>query len=225
MILILRGHIRNSFDTPDLKQWVAHLCQLDPHLHIYIHTWHVFANSISWRHILPNTKRVTETTITEYFGELTPHIKHIIIDDDSQITLRGNLQGKINNYMAPVKGWKNYWYGKYQIVHHVTHQPIHFQDMVINTRFDVMHIPFNPLTHDQMIAFIQENRGKVFTKNKFLYDEQHAGIDNLYVGNVQTMYLLTHHFHYHLDDILEKHHLDVQENLVFLINDELFIKE
>ena len=222
MILILRGHIRNAFTTPDLKIWVAAVHKLCPDLTIYVHTWNVFANTISWRHVPGNATRVTEKTITDYFQEVSPLIQHIMIEDDAHLPLIGNVVGKINNYMAPIKGWKNYWYGKYQIVHHVTHQPIHFQEMIINTRFDVMQIPFNPLTHDQMLSFIQENQGKVFTKNKFMYDEQHAGIDNLYVGNIHTMFQLTHHFYYHLDDILEKHHLDVQENLVFVMNDELF---
>jgi hypothetical protein len=221
MILILRGHIRNAFTTPHLKEWVASVHKLCPALTIYIHTWSVFANTISWRPIQENTARVTKKTITDYFQELSPLIQHMMIEDDSQLPLIGNTIGKINNYMAPIKGWKNYWYGKYQILHYVQSRVLP-DEMIINTRFDVMRIPFNPLTHDQMISFIQQHRETVFTKNKFMYEEQHAGIDNFYVGNIGTMYPLAHHFHYHLDDILEKHHLDVQENLEFLMNDELF---
>lgn len=220
MILILRGHIRNSFDTPNLKQWVAEVYKLYPDLKVYIHTWNIMANNISWRRISTNSSPVTKQTIYHYFEELAPLIHHVIVEDDSHIPLVGNTVGKINNYIAPIKGWKNYWYGKYQIIDHV-HQHIS-HEMVINTRFDVMVNPFNPLTHDQLISFIRQHRGTVFTKNKFMYDEQHAGIDNMYLGTIDTMYKLAHHFHYHLDDILEKHHLDVQENLVFIMNDELF---
>jgi len=221
MILILRGHIRNAFDTPNLKQWVAALHRQCPDLKVYIHTWNIVANNISWRRFPTNSSPVTKQTIYTYFNELTPLIQHVMIEDDSNLPLIGNTLGKINNYMAPIKGWKNYWYGKYQIIDHV-HKNIPSHEMIINTRFDVMANPFNPLSHDQMLSFIQTHRHTVFTKNKFMYDEQHAGIDNLYLGNMETMYKLAHHFHYHLDDILEKHHLDVQENLVFIMNDELF---
>ena len=35
-------------------------------------------------------------------------------------------------------------------------------------------------------------------------DESHFGIDNIYIGNTNTMYYLTNEFFYNLDDILSK---------------------
>ena len=222
MILILRGHIRNSFKTPYLKQWGADMHQRCPDLKIYVHTWNVFANTISWRRIQGDSTPVTKETVFRYFGEWSSLIQHVIVDDDSTITLIGNTVGKINNYMAPIRGWKNYWYGKYQIIHHL--KDISPDEMIVNTRFDVMMNPYNALTHGQLLSFIQENKEAAFTKNKFMYDEQHSGIDNIYLGNIRTMYPLIHHFYYHLDDILQKYPIDVQENMVFLVNEELSSK-
>ena len=64
----------------------------------------------------------------------------------------------------------------------------------------------------------------VFTKNIFLFnDEIHWGIDNIYIGNVNTMYKLINMFFYKLDDILIKNNDTInQERLVYRINNTLF---
>jgi hypothetical protein len=218
MILVLRGHIRDAFQTKYLKHLIKNIYEIDPQLQIYIHTWNVFSNNISWRRIESNNTRVSTNTIYNYFGELSPLIKYIMIDDDSKIQLIGNVSGKINDYKMPILGWKNYWYGKFQIINYLYLQNI--QGTIINMRFDIMVNKCNRLTNDQIIPFIRKNKNNEFTKNKFIYDEEHSGIDNIYMGNIHTMYKLTHRFYYHLDDILQTHHQNVQENLVFIVNNE-----
>jgi len=50
-----------------------------------------------------------------------------------------------------------------------------------------------------------------------------AGCDNIYIGNINTMYKLIHNFFYELDDIIIKYHyIKNQEVLVFIINDNIF---
>jgi len=68
MILILRGHIRDSFNSPDLKLLVHDIYQLDPTLEIYIHTWNIYSNNISWRDIEANTQEVMEEKKDEVLG-------------------------------------------------------------------------------------------------------------------------------------------------------------
>ena len=92
MILILRGHIRDAFHNQDLKNLVTDMYHMDPTLKIYIHTWNVYSNGVSWRNVDINPQRVNAQTIESYFNELAPLIQHIIIDDDASISLIGNVR-------------------------------------------------------------------------------------------------------------------------------------
>ena len=42
----------------------------------------------------------------------------------------------------PKKGWKNYWYGKYQIINYLKNNLINTDEIIINTRFDILTNPF-----------------------------------------------------------------------------------
>ena len=138
MIFILRGHIRESFETTELYHLIKDIYALFPDLKIFIHTWNIFANTISWRHISMNKTTVNDTIIYNYFDDLKHLIKKIIIDDDTKINLIGNLTGTINNGPMPIIGWKNYWYGKYKIIDYLYNINIDENEMIVNCRFDVM---------------------------------------------------------------------------------------
>lgn len=150
-------------------------------------------------------------------------IKKIIIDDDSKINLIGNVTGKINNGPMPIIGWKNYWYGKHKIIDYLYHTNIHPNEMIVNHRFDIVNNS-NSLSKETIMDFIKNNSNKAFTKNVFLFnDENHHGIDNIYIGDINTLYKLTNKFFYELDDILMKQNDTInQERLVYRINDILF---
>jgi len=219
MILILRGHIRNSFDTNELYTLIKAIYTIFPDLKIFIHTWNVFSNNISWREITVNNTPVTFQTIFDYFKDLKVIIKGIMIDNDRTIPLIGKLDGNINGGPMKLIGWKNYWYGKYKIVEYL-HGKINKEEMVINCRFDVLNNS-NSFTVHSIIKFIINNNTK--NKNTFLFEDETCGIDNIYMGTIETMYILSHKFHYNLDAILQKHNNVVnQEKLVFRINKELF---
>jgi len=123
----------------------------------------------------------------------------------------------------PIIGWKNYWYGKHKIIDYLYNSNIDENEMIVNCRFDIM-CNSNSFDENTIINFIKNNSKIVFTKNIFLFnDETHWGIDNIYIGNVNTMYKLTNKFFNDLDDILIKNN-DVfhQEILVYRINNILF---
>ena len=152
--------------------------------------------------------------IYDYFGELQNLIKHIIIDDDSKISLIGNLEGNINSKLtdngttSSILGWKNYWYGQYQIIDYLYHLNININEMIINCRLDILD-NCNTGSETDVLQFIERNiinnMINNFIKNVFIKDYQYYGIDNIYIGNIKTMYLLIHHFQYYLDDILLQH--------------------
>ena len=220
MILILRGHIRDSFNNEQLRNVMNAIYQLDPDIEIYIYTWNIVANNISWRTREENHRAVTEEVIRTYFGEpLHTRIRHIIIDDDRHISLIGNVHGTIRGGPMPIVGWKNYWYGKYQIAKYLYHHHPHPSTTVINTRFDIL----QHLSHEQILEFISQHKEDRFMKNTFIYDAEVNSVDNLYMGNVKTMYLLALYFHYELDEILRIHCDTIhQERYVYRINHQLF---
>jgi len=70
---------------------------------------------------------------------------------------------------------------------------------------------------------IKNNSKTIFTKNIFLFNHEHNGIDNIYIGNINTLYKLINKFFYELDDILIKNNKTInQERLVYRINNSLF---
>jgi hypothetical protein len=222
MILVIRGHIRNSFESKDLYNLIEELYNLYPDLKIFIHTWNIFANNISWRKININNNIVNEEIICNYFGKLNICIKHIIIDDDTQIQLNGNLIGNINTYLMPIIGWKNYWYGKYRIIDYIYNNSDSNDEMIVNFRFDIFDNS-NNFDKKLIIDFIKKNSKIKFNKNVFLFDCEKNGIDNIYIGNITTMYKLHNKFFYELDDILKKNKdIENQEKLVYRINSQLF---
>lgn len=222
MILIIRGHIRNSFETRKLYNLVKNIYILFPDLKIFIHTWNIFANNISWRNITINEQNVNDKIIYDYFDDLNHLIKQIIIDDDSKIKLIGNLSGNINNNNMPIIGWKNYWYGKHKIIDYLYNINIDENEMIINCRFDIMSNS-NNFEEEFIINFIKNNSKIIFTKNIFLFNEERTGIDNIYIGNINTLYKLINTFFYNLDDILViNNQVYNQEKLVYIVNNSLF---
>ena len=223
MILIIRGHIRNTFDTKDFYNLIKNIYYDYPDLKIYIHTWNILSNGISWRNVDKNTDIVTEEYIYDYFNDLNHLIKHIIIDDDTKINLIGNLEGKISNCKMPIIGWKNYWYGKYKIIEYINNLNIDFKETIINLRFDILNNSYS-LDSEIIINFINNNNVKEFEKNIFIYNFEKCGLDNLYLGNIYTMYKLIFYFNYELDNILlnKINKTNNPEYIVYRMNNILF---
>jgi len=223
MIIIIRGHIRNSFETDTLYNFIKVLAYFYDDINIYIHTWNIYANNISWRNISVNNNLVTNEVIYDYFKDYSKLIKHIIIDNDKEINLIGNLEGTINNGPMPIIGWKNYWYGKFQIIDYI-YNNVKNPENILNFRFDLFNNSNNNFSLESIINFINNNIYNNFTKNLFLFKEEKYGINNIYLGNVNTMHTLIKKFYYELDDILKIENNTIhQEFLVFRVNNTLFL--
>jgi hypothetical protein len=217
---MIRGHIRDSFSNKQLYTLIKNINNSVPNLKIYIHTWNIFANSLSWRQVNPNYTLVTENTIYEYFNDIAYLISKIIIDDDTKIKLIGNLENKICGVSKI--GWKNYWYGKFKLIEYIYNQRINQNSLIINLRFDVL-TNSCPIKSNDILNLINNNKNTKFNKNVFLKDDFYVGIDNFYLGNIITMYKLISYFYYNLDSILKMIvEFKNQEQLVFIINNYLF---
>mgnify|MGYP003980813113 CR=1 FL=1 len=224
MILILRGHIRESFEDNNLLLLIEYIYKIYPDLTIYIHTWNVFSNNISWRNVKSNNKIVNKKIIYNYFRKFRILIKHIIIDDDKNITLHGKTKGKLFNSAMPIVGWKNYWYGKYQIIKHLYDNIENKETPIINCRFDVLKNSFS-FNVNNILQFIYSNKNTIFVGNEFIFDTTKEGIDNIYMGSVKTMYILTRCFHNDLDKISSMYpEIINQEFSVFMLNNFILKK-
>ena len=252
MIILLRGHIRNSFDNPKLFYIIQYLSELY-NIEIYIHTWHIVQSTVSWRQLEENNTQVTTELIYSYFKNLSKFIKHIIIDNDGNIKLIGNTDGII--IQTPLVGWKNMWYGKFRIIEYIknnhqqntilskttTNSIININkenendNLVVNLRFDVF-CNSNCFAFENVIKYInniviyKKNNPTDLARNIFMKNIPSCyGIDNIYVGNIFTMYKLCYHFHHHLDHILNIYKynskIKAQESLVVLENRRIFCEK
>ena len=220
MLLLIRGHIRNAFDTEDLYNFVKQIHQLYK-VDIYIQTWSVFSNSISWRPISDNPIKVTDEIIRAYFKEVP--IKSILILDDTKITITGNKTGFVIKSGIPIIGWKNMWYGKAAVADHVA-ECEHSDTLLINTRFDLFCNSNNP-TAANLLLFVEKNNNTQPTSLIFMSSLACCGIDNFYITTVAINSRISHHFNTNLDEILSRreYHSTVHpEKLVFYENARIF---
>jgi hypothetical protein len=226
---MIRGHVRSSFETPYLYNTIKYL-SLNNELELYIHTWDIFQSKISWRNLEEKNTKVTVDIINNYFKDLTPLIKKIIIENDKNIVLHGYKEGFIVN--APLIGWKNMWYGQFQLIHYIKNNVKNSNSLVINMRFDLFDnsIVFdfmNVLKFINNVIYYKNLTNQTLTKNIFIKNHPRCfGIDNIYIGNINTMHTLISHFHYNLDHIINIYifnkKIKCHEVLVFLENKRIF---
>jgi hypothetical protein len=224
--IILRGHIRNAFMDKTLYNYVKKLAD-EYDLKIYIQTWNIIQTDVSWRHMEKNESPVTDSLINEYFDDLSTIIKKIIILDDNKIKLIGKTTGRMGKTAGSYLGWKRMWYGKREIAAYlkmVEPEPDHF---IINTRFDVFNnsVSFSLNSINDKLKNIMNStvNPDSISKNIFLKDVEFFGMDNFYIGNVNSILKLAEQFNYRLDEIVNKYpRVTSHEFYTYHVNNTLF---
>ncbi len=219
MYIIIRGHIRNSFTTNELYNLIKYLSEKYT-IKIYIHTWLIKQNDVSWRQINNDFTIIDTKYIELYFKDLTKFIKTIIIEDDNNIKLYGNLEGKILLTKTSILGWKKYIYGQYKIIQYLYKKISNKNNFLLNIRFDLFTNSY-VFPYNEIINVIDKNYYLIQNKNIFLRDNEYCGIDNIIIGTVKTNYKLISFIYYYLDDILlykENENLKNPEFIVHRVN-------
>jgi len=216
MLLLIRGHIRNCFDNNDfyiLLKSIIEIVETVDDLDIYIQTWNIKQSNISWRTLEEINEDVTEETISTYFRDLNPYIKHISILDDKKIELVGDLSGNICDTKAPKIGWKNMLYG---ICHELNHikENVSLNPLIINMRFDVVNNSF-PLHSSFILSFIKQNLTYSKDIMKVINDRGCPGIDNIYIGKIDNMHRFINNLYSNLDEIIKKYINVFHHELIF----------
>lgn len=223
MYIIIRGHIRNSFDTSELYDLIKYL-SLNYQIKIYIHTWSIKQNNLSWRFIKNDFTKIDINYIKLYFKDLFIFIKKIIINSDDNIKLYGNLDGKILSTKTNILGWKRYIYGQYKILNYLNKYIIDKNRFILNIRFDLFTNSYI-FPYNEIINFINDNYNTDHKKNIFLRKGEYCGIDNIIIGSIKTNYELILFIHNNLDNILlykENENLIHPEFIISRINNLLY---
>lgn len=188
---------------------------------------------------------VTPELIYSYFGPtLCEHIQSILIDNDIDIILNGRTRGPMTDKcVMPIKGWKNYWYGKAAVYSRLLDDLIHLSSAtgiksniprletiscVVSCRFDVLGNS-NSIPLKETVGFITTFFNKPpmhVRRNIMALRGEQFGADNLYGGSAITMHALAMRMHLHMDAIIHaytslKGTLTHQEFLVVSENDKL----
>jgi hypothetical protein len=226
--LILRGHIRNSFSDKKLYNYIKDLSN-EYDLTIYIQTWNILQTNVSWRYLEKNETPVNEAFIYNYFEDLSENIKKIIILDDTDIVLTGITTGRMGKTSGSYLGWKQMWYGIYEIAEYVKNQNAALDTFIINTRFDVFNnsVSFSENTICDKLNIVMNSKTlpETINKNIFLKNVEFFGIDNFYIGNAKTIFDLAERFKFHLDEIVLKYpRVKSHEFYTFHVNNTLFLK-
>lgn len=170
-IILLRGHIRNSFENPSLVNFLMKIKKMYE-IDIYIHTWMFISSKLSWREMEDNSNIITKEQIYDYLHEIKENIKHIIIENDYQLPIIGTIDGFVGG--APKLGWKNMWYGQYRIIDYLKNNlPKYDDELIINMRFDLF---------DNYFSLDESN---YFKKLHELYVENSFLCKNISIKNVQ----------------------------------------
>ena len=221
MKIVIRGHIRNSFTTDELYILLKYLSEKYD-IQIYIHTWNNKQNNISWRGIENDPTEITNDTIKTYFKDLFKFVHEIIIEDDEDIELYGNLDGKLASSKTNTLGWKRYIYGQYRVIKHVYDTSDDKDEFLLNIRFDLFTNSY-VFPYDEIIKFVDANYGINHTNNVFLKEGKYCGVDNIIIGSVSTNYKLVSAIHFGLDYILEGNKaLKNPEIVVPIANDMIY---
>lgn len=239
MILFIRGHVRNSFADNNLYMLLQMLVSLyNNNVKVYIYTMNITQNNLSWRDIPEILDIITEEKIYSYFKDLSKFIKYIRISKCEDIKLIGNTNYTLTKHPLTktrsqlqntntLIGWKNMWWVINNGIHDIyDNHNLRSNEIIINMRFDLfmnsnscnLYSIFDLLErHDFSDTYDKSN-------NTFITPNTCTGIDNVYIGNIDTMLKLSDIFHNKLEDIVNKYsNIINQEYYVYYINNELLL--
>jgi hypothetical protein len=202
--ICLRGHLRDGLTDSRLTDYLTLLKNKGHSVDLFLHTWNVSEAKSSYRPLDHDKSfAVNRDILIDYFQGHS--IKQIIVDDDNNLELHGNLQGTVAKSKCPRIAWKRMWAGKFKLASHLYHNHTYDYDLVVSTRYDKFTTPvcYTPV----------KNLLKMTTRGEGLslkYPQHYRllkGVDNYYCGSVQAIYDIACAFHYTLDEIETKYNI------------------
>lgn len=219
-ILVLRGHVRDGFLNENLLQFIDFLVAKKVNVKIYIQTWENNEAYIpnSHRPVKGPTHQITKEMILKYFGKYQNLIQKIIIIQEDEVKLIGNIDGKICKSNSGKKGWKFMIHGIYQILHEINKNIQNKNIKIINTRLDYFGDFISQEYHKCPVSELFDKLWLVISKksnNIELLKRRNYGCDNFYVGTLDKMFYLLDKFENNLDYIIHNYPNVVHQEFLF----------
>ena len=136
MNLIIRGHIRNSFESSDFRGLVRSIVDKVPSIKVYVHSWNVVQSSLSWRGMEEDRTEVTPDMVAEYL-DVGESLRRIVVEDDRNVRVPGRVTRTVASTPCPIKGYKLMFYGMMRGSELVL-EDSDPEDLVVQTRFDIL---------------------------------------------------------------------------------------
>lgn len=217
--LYIRGHIRNAFRSNRLLHLLNRIdtfCDFD----LYFQSWTTSNSNNIWnvrrRRIL--NENVSEKSFDYFKNNFFNKIKGILIINESNVTLHGNLTGNVSRSLCKLQSWKNMWYGIYKGMEMI---PKNRYDYIINTRYDICEDYLLSLCRKRNVRFGLETKDyrdflnylKFSMFNKKLYTSESdniftfypkVGCDNFIMSNETIQRNIVSYFNFSLDTFLDK---------------------
>ncbi|AGE53410.1 hypothetical protein ATCVGM07011_081R [Acanthocystis turfacea Chlorella virus GM0701.1] len=200
--IVLRGHVRDSFHTNKLYEFLKRLTQMYD-TEFYIHTWDVKQVSMSWRPMKDDPTPVTEHRINMYFRDLAKNIKVIFIENESEARLSGNIEGKLASTRTPILGWKRYVYSQLRVLEHLYLVSRDENEFLLNMRFDLFSNSY-VFSMEEVLRFVVKSRARPnLRENVFMRDGMYCGVDNIIAGTIKSNYILIEMLHNAVDELVD----------------------
>lgn len=215
--LILRGHVRSSFDDDGLRRLTREI-QESFDLKVYVQTWNIVQNSLSWRSIPYIHSPVDEELVRKYLKGI--RVEEVIVLDDLRISHVGETRGKVGRTLCPVLGWKNMYYGMLSAARRVLEREGP-GGITAQMRLDVLCNSF-VRPKGEIIDFMSrdwdviESGSQPGERMRFLRMECFLGVDNISMARTEDMHRFTSYMYHDMDRILRVHRDTInQEHIAF----------
>lgn len=223
LVFVLRGHIRDAFDSSSkIKDFVG-LLSKKYNIVIYVHTWNNKECKKTWRHEAsmyswqkkPEQLVVTKDTILDYFADFKHLIKKISLEDEEKTKLNGRTEGQLTKICTmPTKSWKYFVHNLYTSLTEILLEDRHKTifslrlDMIQTRLFSTWH-GFN---HDKMLdsffkiccSYIDRSNLKYKWCKMQSIGGSSSGYDNALLGDYAYLERIFHLLEMKLDDVLVK---------------------
>ena len=223
LVFVLRGHIRDAFDSSSkIKDFVG-LLSKKYNIVIYVHTWNNKECKKTWRHEAsmyswqkkPEQLVVTKDTILDYFADFKHLIKKISLEDEEKTKLNGRTEGQLTKICTmPTKSWKYFVHNLYTSLTEILPEDRHKTifslrlDMIQTRLFSTWH-GFN---HDKMLdsffkiccSYIDRSNLKYKWCKMQSIGGSSSGYDNALLGDYAYLERIFHLLEMKLDDVLVK---------------------
>tara|TARA_B100000886_G_scaffold335831_1_gene293602 strand:+ start:1849 stop:3009 length:1161 start_codon:yes stop_codon:yes gene_type:complete len=223
LVFVLRGHIRDAFDSSSkIKDFVG-LLSKKYNIVIYVHTWNNKECKKTWRHEAsmyswqkkPEQLVVTKDTILDYFADFKHLIKKISLEDEEKTKLNGRTEGQLTKICTmPTKSWKYFVHNLYTSLTEILLEDRHKTifslrlDMIQTRLFSTWH-GFN---HDKMLdsffkiccSYIDRSNLKYKWCKMQSIGGSSSGYDNALLGDYAYLERMFHLLEMKLDDVLVK---------------------